>query len=50
MIANTLETGHEFVEQGKESLKQVRRDAKGLAEAGRNAVNEIKDELVAPSS
>lgn len=48
MLDNTIEAGHEFVEKGKESLQEVRRKAKGFAEAGRNAVKETMDELASP--
>jgi gas vesicle protein len=45
VLDSTVERGHEFVEKGKESLREAGRQAKGLAETGRQAVNETKDEL-----
>jgi gas vesicle protein len=45
MLDSTVERGHEFVEKGKESLREAGRQAKGFAEASRQAVNETKDEL-----
>jgi gas vesicle protein len=45
VLDNTVERGHEFVEKGKESLRETGRQAKGFAEAGSKAVNETKDEL-----
>ena len=42
---NAVERGHEFVEKGKESLRETGRHAKELAEAGRTAFNDTKDEL-----
>jgi gas vesicle protein len=44
---SAVEHGQEFVEKGKDSLRETSRQAKGFAEAGRNAVNDIKDELAA---
>ena len=49
MLDDTIDRGHELLDKGKESLQQVRRQSKGLAEAGRNAVDEITDELAAPN-
>ena len=49
MLDDTLDRGREFLEKGKESLHQARRQAKGFAEAGRNAGNEIMDEVTAPN-
>ena len=49
VLGSAAERGQEFVQQGKESLREVRRQAKGLGEAGKNAVNEIKDELLSPT-
>ena len=37
--------GQEFVEQGKESLREAGRQAKGIAEVARKTVNEIKADL-----
>lgn len=45
-LDSAAERGQEFVEKGKESLRESGRQAKGFAEAGRNAVNDIKAELV----
>lgn len=39
------EHGKEFVEKGKESVREASRQAKGFAGAGRNTVNDTKDEL-----
>ena len=43
-----MERGQDFVEKGKKSLREAGRQAKGFAEAGKSAVNDIKDELVSP--
>jgi hypothetical protein len=40
-----MERGHEFVEKGKDSLREAGRQVKDFAEAGKQAVNETKDEL-----
>jgi len=45
VLDSTVERGQEFVEKGKESLREATRQAKGFAEAGRQAVNETKEEL-----
>lgn len=45
VLDNAVERGHDFVEQGKESLRETGRQAKGFAEAGSKAINETKDEL-----
>jgi gas vesicle protein len=45
--ADAWDSGTDFVETGKESLREAGRQAQGLAEAGRKAVNETKDELLA---
>ena len=45
VMDSAVEHGQEFVEKGKESLRETSRQAKGFAEAGRQAVNDIKDEL-----
>jgi gas vesicle protein len=37
--------GQEFVEKGKESLREAGRQAKGFAESARNTVNDIKEDL-----
>jgi gas vesicle protein len=39
--------GQEFVEKGKESLREADRQAKGIAEVARKTVNEIKADLAA---
>ena len=44
-LDSAVERGQEFVEKGKESLRETSRQAKGFAAAGRQAVNDIKDEL-----
>lgn len=44
-LDSTMERGHEFVEKGKDSLREAGRQAKEFAEVGRQAVNETKDEL-----
>lgn len=38
-----MEHGQEFVERGKESLRETARQTNGLVEAGRTAVNDTKD-------
>ena len=48
VLGNAVERGQEFVEKGKESLRETSRQAKGFAAAGRQAVNDIKDELATP--
>ena len=45
MLDSTVERGQEFVEKGKESLREAGRQAKGFAEAGRQAVNETKEDV-----
>lgn len=45
MLDSTVERGQEFVEKGKESLREAGRQAKGFAEAGKQAANDTKDEL-----
>ena len=45
--ADAWDSGKEFVEKGKDSLREAGRQAKGFAEAGRQAVNDTKDELLA---
>jgi len=45
LLDNTVERGHEFVEKGKDSLREAGRQAKGFAEAGKQAVSETKDQL-----
>ena len=44
-LDSTIERGHDFVEKGKDSLREAGRQAKGFAEAGKQAVNETKEEL-----
>jgi gas vesicle protein len=43
VLDSAVERGHEFVEKGKESLRETGRQAKEFAEAGRKAFNETKD-------
>jgi gas vesicle protein len=45
VLDQTIERGHEFVEKGKDSLREAGRQAKGFAEAGKQAINETKEEL-----
>lgn len=45
VLDSTVARGHEFVEKGKESLREAGRQARGFVEAGKQAVNETKDEL-----
>jgi gas vesicle protein len=45
MLDSTVERGQEFVEKGKESLREAGRQAKGFAEAGKQAATDTKDEL-----
>jgi hypothetical protein len=40
-----MERGHEFVEKGKDSLREAGRQVKDFAEAGKQAVNEAKEEF-----
>jgi gas vesicle protein len=47
---NARDCGEELIEKGKNTLREAGRQAKGLAEAGRKAVNEIKDELASQHS
>lgn len=42
---SAVEHGQEFVEKGKESVRQASRQARGFTEAGRNTANDTKDEL-----
>ena len=44
-LDNTMERGHEFVEKGKDSLREAGRQVKDFAEAGKQAVNETKEEF-----
>jgi gas vesicle protein len=44
-LDSAVEHGQEFVEKGKDSLRETGRQAKEFAEAGRKAFNETKDEL-----
>lgn len=45
MLDSTVERGQEYVEKGKESLREAGRQAKGFAEAGKQAVNETKEDV-----
>ena len=45
-LDSTVERGHEFVEKSKASLREAGRQGKEFAAAGKNAVNETKDELM----
>ena len=45
--ADAWDSGKEFVEKGKESLREAGRQAQGLAEAGRKTLKDTKDELLA---
>ena len=45
VLDHAVEQGQEFVEKGKESVRAASRQAKGFTEAGRNTVNDTKDEL-----
>jgi hypothetical protein len=45
MLDSAVEHGHEFVEKGKDSLRETGRQAKEFAEAGRKAFKETKDEF-----
>ena len=49
MLDDSIDRGHELLEKGKESLQQVGRQAKGLAEAGSKAVNEATGEITSPN-
>jgi gas vesicle protein len=43
--ADAWNSGKEFVEKGKEPLREAARQAQGFAEAGSRTVNGIKDDL-----
>lgn len=45
VMDSAVERGHEFVEEGKKSLRETGRQAKEFAEAGRTAFNDAKDKL-----
>lgn len=45
VLDSAVERGHEFVERGKDSLREAGRQATELAEAGRTAFNDTKDGL-----
>ncbi|HEX4967865.1 MAG TPA: YtxH domain-containing protein, partial [Nitrospiraceae bacterium] len=45
MLDSAVERGQEFVEKGKDSLRETGRQAKEFAEAGRKAFKETKDEF-----
>ena len=45
VMDSAVERGHEFVEKGKQSLRETGRQAKEFAEAGRTAFNDTKDGL-----
>ena len=45
VLESAVTHGQEFVEQGKESLRETGRQAKEFGEAGRKAFNETKDKL-----
>jgi hypothetical protein len=45
VMDSAVERGHEFVEKGKESLRETGRQAKEFAETGRTAFHDAKDEL-----
>jgi gas vesicle protein len=45
VLDSTVERGQEFVEKGKESMREAGRQVKGFADAGKQAMNETKDEL-----
>lgn len=44
-LNGAVEGGQEFVEKGKDSLRETGRQAKEFAEAGRKAFNETKEEF-----
>ena len=44
-LEDAVERGQEFVEKGKESVREAGRQARGFAEAGSKAVNDTRDEL-----
>lgn len=45
VLDSAVAHGQEFVEKGKESFRETGRQAKELAEAGRTAFKDTKDEL-----
>jgi gas vesicle protein len=45
VLDSAVEHSQEFVEKGRDSLRETGRQAKEFAEAGRTAFNEAKDEL-----
>lgn len=47
-LDSAVERGQEFVEKGKESLREAGRQAKAYADAGSKAVHDTKDELTSP--
>ena len=47
-LDHAVERGQEFVEKGRESLRDAGRQAKAYAEAGSKTAQDIKDELTSP--
>lgn len=45
VMDSAVERGHEFIEKGKESLRETGRQAKEFAETGRTALHDAKDKL-----
>lgn len=45
VLDGAVERGQEFVEKGKDSLRETGRQAKEFAEVGRKAFNETKEEF-----
>lgn len=45
VLDSAVERGHEFVEKGKDSLRETGRQANEFAEAGRKVTNDKKDVL-----
>ena len=45
VLDSAVEHSQEFVEKGRDSLRETGRQTKEFAEAGRTAFNEAKDEL-----
>ena len=48
VLDGAVERGQDFVEKGKDSLRETGRQAKEFAAAGKNAFNETKGELSSP--
>jgi gas vesicle protein len=47
-LDDAVDRGEEFLEKGKDCLREAGRQVNGLAEEGRKTVNDTKDELASP--